>query len=60
MRSGKRLASERAGKGAEGMSEQELEKWEQYWREAAQRDFERDIYRRCDEEDAARRSGDGH
>jgi len=33
------------------MSEAEHEKWEQYWREAAQRDLEREIYRNCDEEE---------
>lgn len=34
----------------------EIERWEAYYREAAQRDFERAIYRRCDEEDAKERS----
>ncbi len=34
------------------MTEAEHEKWEGYWRESAQRDFERDIYKRCDIEDS--------
>lgn len=41
------------------MSEREREKWERYYEEAVQRDFERAIYKRCDEEDSARgRGGD--
>lgn len=33
----------------------EAERWEEYYREAMQRDFERAIYRRCDEEDSKER-----
>lgn len=33
------------------MSKLEHRKWEQWWMEADQRDFERDVYSRCDEED---------
>lgn len=42
-----------AGGGA--VSESEHERWEEYYREAAQRDFEHWVYKRCDEEDAAER-----
>lgn len=35
------------------MSDEERERWERYAEEAAQRDFEREIYKRCAEEDAA-------
>ena len=34
------------------MSDTEHEKWEQWYLEAAQRDFEREIYRHIDAEDA--------
>lgn len=34
------------------MTNEEIQRWEVYWREAAQRDIEREIYRRCAEEDA--------
>ena len=36
------------------MTQDEHDKWEQWAQEAAQRDFEREIYRRCDAEDAER------
>ena len=34
------------------MTHEEIERWEGYWRESAQRDFERDIYKQCDKEDS--------
>jgi hypothetical protein len=33
------------------MTAEEHEKWERYYEETARRDFERDIYKRCEEED---------
>lgn len=33
------------------MTQEEHDKWERYWEESAQRDFERMIYERCDEMD---------
>lgn len=35
------------------MTDAEIDKWESYYCEAVQRDFERRIYRQCAEEDAA-------
>jgi len=35
------------------MTEEEIEKWEDYYLETARKDFEREIYKRCDEEDKA-------
>jgi len=36
------------------MTQAECEKWERYAQDSAQRDFEREIYSRCDTEDAER------
>jgi hypothetical protein len=37
------------------MTNSEHKKWEAYYEEAARRDFERPIYKRCDEEDEKER-----
>jgi len=34
------------------MTQEEIDRWENYYQESARRDFERQIYKRCDSEDA--------
>jgi hypothetical protein len=34
------------------MKREDIEKWERYYEEAVQRDFAREIYKRCAEEDS--------
>lgn len=36
------------------MMQEEIERWEEYAREAAQRDFERKIYEQCEHEGSER------
>ena len=38
----------------EKMTQAEHDKWERYWEESAQQDFERMIYEQCDREDSSR------
>jgi hypothetical protein len=41
------------------MTQEEHEKWERYWEESAQKDFERMIYAQCDREDLMREQPNG-